>query len=49
MTDTDDAEYGCGYEWDHSLEELDSRDGCVTWVCRECGAEIIEEPDAADA
>lgn len=38
-----DAEYGCGYEWDHTI-----RPG--TAECQECGAEIFDDEDGdADA
>lgn len=44
--DEDDEQHsGCGYEWDHSLVETGRDDSCVVFVCRACGAEIIEDFD----
>ena len=44
MTDDDEYEEGCGFSWDHTLDVISVRDGYTTYVCRECGAEIIDGP-----
>lgn len=44
MTDEDEYEEGCGFSWDHTLDVISVRDGYTTYVCRECGAEIIDGP-----
>ncbi|MBM4713622.1 hypothetical protein GS551_05315 [Rhodococcus hoagii] len=42
----DDEMYGCGYEYDHTLDEVGrENDGTAVYVCRECGAEIWDEED----
>jgi len=33
------AMYGCGYEWDHTIQRL----GEGHWECTECGAEGCDE------
>jgi hypothetical protein len=38
-----EEESGCGFSWDHSLDEGESADGITVYICRECGAEIIED------
>lgn len=40
MDDEDEWE-GCGYSWDHTLRDL----GNGSYECRECGAEIYDEPE----
>lgn len=45
--DADDTEDVCGYTYDHDLQLVDDRDGIRVSVCRECGAEIIEEEEDA--
>ena len=35
----------CGWTYDHTLELHGQRDGIRTYICRECGAEIIEEDE----
>ncbi len=42
MTDDED-EWVCGESYDHNLELFDERDGVSSYVCRECGAEIISD------
>lgn len=44
----DDVTEGCGFSWDHTLELLSEGAGGRTYVCRECGAEIIEEDDGEE-
>lgn len=43
--DTDEADDVCGFTYDHTLELLGERDGCRSYVCRECGTEIHELED----
>jgi hypothetical protein len=43
---TDDTEPVCGESYDHDLRLIDERDGYATYDCRECGAEVLTEPDA---
>lgn len=46
MSDTDDnTEPVCGESYDHDLRLIDEADGYATWECRECGAEVVEEPE----
>jgi hypothetical protein len=33
----------CGFGYDHDFRLIDERDGCRSYECRECGAEILEE------
>lgn len=42
--DEDDEDI-CGWSYDHSLDLTGERDGVRVYVCRECGAEIIEEDE----
>ncbi len=39
------VESGCGWEWDHNIEEGDVKDGIRISLCRDCGAEFIEDVD----
>lgn len=39
----DEDEQGCGYSWDHDLDEGETVDGITVYICRECGAEIIDD------
>lgn len=53
-TETDDldddlTEEGCGYEYDHKLDEGDLVDGIRTQTCRECGAEFVTDEESPDA
>lgn len=43
----DEDEYTpiCGESYDHTLRLIDERDGCRTYECAECGAEVIEEDE----
>lgn len=45
MDDSDDDFElgGCGYSYDHSLEEAVCIDGLCSTTCRECGAELTWE------
>lgn len=45
MSSDDEDELVCGESYDHDLRLIDEADGCSTWECRECGAEIYEDPD----
>ena len=47
MTVADDEYEGdvCGESYDHNLRLIDERDGCRTYECRTCGAEIFEDDD----
>lgn len=44
-TDVSVDEMACGESYDHNLEVVDERDGWVTYMCSECGAEVIEDGD----
>ncbi len=41
----DDTEPVCGESNDHDVRLIDERDGYATYECRECGAEVVTEPD----
>jgi DNA-directed RNA polymerase subunit RPC12/RpoP len=43
--DTGDMDV-CGETYDHRLDLIAESDGWRTYVCRECGAEILEDPDS---
>lgn len=36
----DDEPYGCGYSWDHDLDQGEVVDGVRYQTCRECDAEV---------
>lgn len=38
----------CGVSFDHDLREIASADGCTSYECRFCGAEIYEEATMPD-
>jgi hypothetical protein len=42
---SDDEEI-CGESYDHDLSLISERDGCRTYECRRCGAEIWEDDEA---
>lgn len=44
MTD-EEYEDVCGETYDHTLSLVSERDGCRTYECRECGAELFEDDE----
>lgn len=39
------AIYECGVSYDHDLSLVAEADGYATYECRECGAEVVTEPE----
>jgi len=37
---------GCGISYDHTLRLIGEKDGIQTFECEECGAEVVEDPNA---